>query len=262
MRCLLIDNTKNSKDEFTNILHYKLLQLLGESGVIRCSNATDVVSEINRGNLQAAILSGSSLNLSEPNRIELVRKSITSLLRLKIPILGICFGMQLICTVYGGAVERMVQPVKGEETIFVSEDSVLLGGGTSNLKVTLSHGDRVTEVPQDFKTFSRSSSGATMIVECIKYNRFGVQFHPEKLPDGEETCVISNFLKYSNEINTLPMELSSHATFYWKIICLINHNMSWASLDVHLRDVGITRDVALALWRHHIHKRKIRARLL
>ena len=135
---------------------------------------------INSHKFDAAILSGSSLNVSQPTKLDHVKKSICTLIRLQdIPILGICFGMQLMCHAYGGCVKRLIEPIKCEQVIEVSKDSALLNGKETKLKVVLSHQDFVEYLPSDFKSFS-SSNGCIQIMECISLLRFGVQFHPER----------------------------------------------------------------------------------
>ena len=114
MKILLIDNTKPEKDHFTQQLDERLKELLGRQGeVVRCTTAEDVLraTYINEDAFDAAVLSGSSLNLSQPQCVGIISKSTSALLRMAhIPILGICFGMQLMCSVYGGNVRRLDAP--------------------------------------------------------------------------------------------------------------------------------------------------------
>ena len=173
--------------------------------VIRCSTTKEVLEQITLHDFDAAILSGSSLNLSQPTRIQYTRKSILALLRLTdIPVLGICFGMQLIASMYGGVVERLNLSRETEETIKVNEGCVLLRGECKTIKVTLSHQDFVKQLPTDFVEYSKCGE-CIQIMECLKYLRFGCQFHPERKPKNESICVLKNFFNFVILINTFYM---------------------------------------------------------
>jgi GMP synthase (glutamine-hydrolysing) len=186
MRVLLVDNTKADKCDFTLKLE-ALLETMVE--IVRFEDTTD--------DFDAAILSGSSLNLSEPNRMEWYHKSINVLLRMgSRPVLGICFGMQLICSAYGGKVGRLQSKEQCQPSIDVRAGSVLLNGEACSMRVTLSHQDYVSVVPPGFVSYSRRGEHI-QIVESLEFMRFGVQFHPECAAPLETRCVLRNFLAFA-----------------------------------------------------------------
>ena len=123
MRILLVDNTKNNKCDFTRILEKKLLFFTKDVTV--CDDI-EKINDITNQMFDAIILSGSSLNLSQPNKIEYINKSVNILLRYSdTPILGICFGMQLILASYGSNIKRLETPQNKECMINVDKNSIL-----------------------------------------------------------------------------------------------------------------------------------------
>jgi len=244
MKVLLIDNTKQDLCEFTRLLERKLQYFTRD--IIVCNSVESVIDLLNVEEIDAVILSGSSLNLSQPNKIEYMRKSIGTLLRLhETPVLGICFGMQLIATMYGGTISRLSQPIQTEATIIVEPGSLLLNGESKHINVTLSHQDYIQTVPKDFKVYS-CRQNCIQIIESLKFLRFGVQFHPEKQVQGEDTCVLYNFFNYIKERNSLPLEIRDEC----RIPILFSiRSMKLGEIEKKWK---IDRNQVMHLWRHHI----------
>jgi len=113
---------------------------------------------------------------------------------LGLPILGICYGMQLMGKMLGGRVERGQVREFGPAQIEVLEPGTLFAGLGARLDVWMSHGDRVVELPPGFSLAARSSNGVAAAMADESRRLYGVQFHPEVVhtPRGKE--VLSNFL--------------------------------------------------------------------
>ena len=244
MKVLLIDNTKQDLCEFTRLLEKKIHYFTRD--IIVCNSVDTVIDLLNVEKIDAVILSGSSLNLSQPNKMEYMRKSICTLLRLyETPILGICFGMQLIATMYGGTISRLLQPVQTEATIHVDPGSLLLNGESKNIQITLSHQDYIQTVPKDFKVYS-CRQDCIQIVESLKFLRFGVQFHPEKQVEGEDACILYNFFNYIKERNSIPLEISDECR-----IPILFSIGKMKMIDIE-KKWNIDRNRLMCLWRHHV----------
>ena len=226
MKLLLVDNSKANLCEFTRILESKLTNMT--SSLTCCQTIDEVIKFTNECQYDAVILSGSSLNLSQPQKFNNIHKSVAVLLRLSnIPILGICFGMQMISTAYGGCVKRLVNTVNEEKTIHIKKGSVLLNGEACNMTVTLSHQDFVENIPSDFKSYSKLSD-VHQVIESVKFQRFGVQFHPERKAQNENICILDNFLKYVNEKNNIPPTLEIDEIQRIQLLMDIKYkNTSW-----------------------------------
>ncbi|MGE5589614.1 MAG: glutamine-hydrolyzing GMP synthase [Bacillota bacterium] len=116
------------------------------------------------------------------------------LLRLGIPVLGICYGMQLISYQLGGNVQRADKREYGYADLNVREGGGLLDGLGPSTQVWMSHGDSVVEAPSGFRILGSTDNTPTAAIADLDHRLFGVQFHPEvgHTPRGRE--VIQNFL--------------------------------------------------------------------
>jgi GMP synthase (glutamine-hydrolysing) len=116
------------------------------------------------------------------------------LFELGIPILGICYGMQLTCRKFGGRVEAADHREYGRAMLEVTDHGDLFHGLPDTLTVWASHGDRVEEIPDGFASIGRSDNAPFAAVRHENGRFFGLQFHPEvaHTPDGPE--ILRNFL--------------------------------------------------------------------
>ncbi|TYP54195.1 glutamine-hydrolyzing GMP synthase [Thermosediminibacter litoriperuensis] len=110
-----------------------------------------------------------------------------------IPILGICYGMQLMCHMLGGRVEPAETPEYGRAELMVDEEDGIFSGLEKNLTVWMSHGDSIITLPEGFRTLARTKNTPHAAIGNGR-NLFGVQFHPEvaHTPRGKE--ILNNFL--------------------------------------------------------------------
>lgn len=111
-----------------------------------------------------------------------------------IPVLGICYGMQLMCNELGG---RVTRPEKHEygHTVFYRDGSCPLFEGVSEkTAVWMSHGDSVAEMPAGFGLAGHTDLTPTAAVADEARRLYGVQFHPEVVHTEEGTQMLKNFL--------------------------------------------------------------------
>ncbi|MBX2975471.1 MAG: glutamine-hydrolyzing GMP synthase [Ignavibacteriaceae bacterium] len=113
---------------------------------------------------------------------------------LEIPILGICYGLQLICTKLGGKVESATDREYGKAILEIDGASKLLANLPQTSSVWMSHGDLVTKVPDDFEIIGSSAHTTFCALENINRNIFGVQFHPEVNHTEFGITIIKNFV--------------------------------------------------------------------
>ena len=116
------------------------------------------------------------------------------LLELGVPVLGICYGMQLLARVMGGTVERGGSGEYGPATIEVVERNAFFGGCDDREPVWMSHGDRVTALPEGTVPTARTPTVDVAAFADPARRLYGVQFHPEvyHTPRGEQ--MLRNFL--------------------------------------------------------------------
>jgi len=157
----------------------------------------DLRGRIDKTGPDMIILTGSNYMLSKSDtrlvfqqEIDLVRKSET-------PILGICFGHQLIGSAYGSEVIDLGSTIRQFKEVKILEKNPLFNGLPDSIKVAESHRQALDRVPDSFRHLAES---ATSHVEAIAHTNkplVGVQFHPERSddlhPHGRE--IIQNFIK-------------------------------------------------------------------
>lgn len=111
-----------------------------------------------------------------------------------IPILGICYGMQLMNLAHGGIVQSLPLKEYGKQSIFLKMGSPLFEGINQEEIVWMSHGDSVEKLAPDFQCAALSASGLPSII-CHKTRLFfGVQFHPEVTHTQNGSRLLKNFL--------------------------------------------------------------------
>ncbi|MFO0697154.1 MAG: glutamine-hydrolyzing GMP synthase [Polyangiales bacterium] len=115
---------------------------------------------------------------------------------LGVPVLGICYGMQLTCHLLGGKVERANEREYGPARIDVNEAVGLLHGFATGeqVDVWMSHGDRVEALPAGFRVIARSGNSPYAAVANTERRIFGVQFHPEVVHTPRGVEMLRGFL--------------------------------------------------------------------
>ena len=113
---------------------------------------------------------------------------------LGIPVLGICYGMQLMTQQLGGRVERCDKREFGRATLALDGTSEIFAGFSGGAEVWMSHGDRIESMPAGFQLMAHTDGCPVAAMKDEKRQFFGVQFHPEVVhtPRGDE--MIGNFL--------------------------------------------------------------------
>ena len=115
--------------------------------------------------------------------------------KLGVPVLGICYGVQLFAQFLGGRVEKGQKREYGKGTLRVKDDRcALFQKLPRQLQVWNSHGDKLTTIPADFKSVAITENSEYAAIENRAKNFFGLQFHPEVVhtPRGKE--ILANFV--------------------------------------------------------------------
>jgi len=122
---------------------------------------------------------------------------------LDVPVLGICYGWQLMAKLLGGKVESANKEY-GIEELEVTTSSELTEGLPERLAVVMSHGDTVTELPPDFFTIGSTEAVEYAVVKHQRKNWYGVQFHPEAEHTEMGSTVLANFARVCLETLSKP----------------------------------------------------------
>ncbi len=114
--------------------------------------------------------------------------------KLGIPVLGICYGMQLMAKSMGGRVHSAKKREYGYAQLKVRSKNPLLQNLAKNTQVWMSHGDEVVKLPPDFKVIGYTKNSQAASIEDKYRKLYGVQFHPEVVHTPEGKKIIKNFL--------------------------------------------------------------------
>ena len=98
---------------------------------------------------------------------------------LGVPVLGICYGEQLMAHMLGGKVGKSPQREFGHGTLSISKKGKLFAGLPKILRVWNSHGDRLEKLPKCFEAIASTENSPFATIQDPKHNFYGMQFHPE-----------------------------------------------------------------------------------
>jgi GMP synthase (glutamine-hydrolysing) len=148
------------------------------------------LEQIARRKPRGIVLSGGPASVYADGAPSLDRR----LLELGVPVMGICYGMQLLVHTLGGRVEQAEVGEFGRSDLHVSEPGTLLRGMPREQTCWMSHRDTVFESPPGFTALASSSASPVAAVEDTARGIYGIQFHPEVVhtPYGEE--ILTRFL--------------------------------------------------------------------
>ncbi len=140
--------------------------------------------------LEGIIFSGgpSSVNNSNAPQID------SKIFDLNIPILGICYGLQLLSKSFGGEVGKSKVKEYGYAHLNKLKDTTLLKGIKNNAKMWMSHSDSVKSLPKGMSLTASTENCKYAVLEDSVNNRYGVQFHPEVHHSQEVQIIIKNFV--------------------------------------------------------------------
>jgi GMP synthase (glutamine-hydrolysing) len=136
------------------------------------------------------ILSGGPASVYDPN----APKCDPEIFSLGVPILGICYGMQLACQVLGGAVKPAASREYGRAACRIHESAALFDGVSPETTVWMSHGDQVDAVNGDFLALAATDTCPIAAVRHFSRPVYGLQFHPEVGHTPEGGKILRNFL--------------------------------------------------------------------
>ncbi|MFL2895737.1 MAG: glutamine-hydrolyzing GMP synthase [Candidatus Pelagibacter sp.] len=175
--------------QFTQLIARRIREL----GVFSEIVSHKEIGKLNQDNLFGIILSGGPLNVYQDKKIKLNK----NIFDFQCPILGICFGHQIISKFYGGKVKSSKTREFGFARIKKTKNS-LLTQNFFNKKNTndvwMSHADHVTKIPKDFKNIASTKNSRFTIIENFDLKRYGVQFHPEVTHTLKGKILLKNFV--------------------------------------------------------------------
>ncbi|MBN1804750.1 MAG: glutamine-hydrolyzing GMP synthase [Sedimentisphaerales bacterium] len=146
--------------------------------------------ELSRLGVKGLILSGGPASVYDKNALRCDEK----IFELGIPILGICYGMQLGCQILGAKVIAAQRREYGRTNLSILENSDLFANLPESIIAWASHGDQVGELSSDFIKLATTETCPFAAVRHNKKKFFGVQFHPEVSHTPKGSQILKNFL--------------------------------------------------------------------
>jgi len=147
-------------------------------------------AEVAQKNPAAIILSGGPSSVYEENSPRLDAK----ILELGIPVLGICYGFQVLAQALGGRVDKTGKREYGATDLELSSGGTLLASQPDLQVCWMSHGDQVMEAPSGFEVLASTATTPVAAFESLDKRIFGVQWHPEVKHSEQGQQVLKNFL--------------------------------------------------------------------
>jgi GMP synthase (glutamine-hydrolysing) len=177
---LLVNNVSSYLDD--------LKECLNKLGALYTVRKYDELNGNSIKNYDGVILSGRTNNAKELNvsNIQIVKAAYND----DKPLLGICYGAEIIALTFNGSLRRLNERIVGENEINVNEDNMLTN--RKSLNVFESHGYYIARLPEEFTCIADSSNCKYEMIEHRKRQIFGTQFHPEVSREGME--ILRNFI--------------------------------------------------------------------
>jgi GMP synthase (glutamine-hydrolysing) len=146
-------------------------------------------AEIAKRNPIGIIFSGGPRSVSEPDapRVD------PAVFKLGQPILGVCYGMQLLTDMLGGTVGKSGHREFGHAQVSSSGNGALFAGTPETFRVWASHGDFVATVPDGFEVTATSATAPIVGMQCLDQRLFGILFHPEVVHTEYGADILRNF---------------------------------------------------------------------
>ncbi len=183
-------------------------------------------SKIDEHELSGIVLSGSPSSVYEDN----APIPNDNLFALGVPILGICYGMQLISYKFGGKIANSNKKEYGHATIKIDINDELMNKNLHGSSVWMSHGDRVEKLPNGFEVVAHTDNSPYAVIRNLKKRIWAIQFHPEVVHTEKGKAIFDNFLTIcgadrgwnmsnfmQNTIDTLREKLKNK-----KVLCAIS----------------------------------------
>ncbi|NTV28589.1 MAG: glutamine-hydrolyzing GMP synthase [Candidatus Omnitrophica bacterium] len=115
--------------------------------------------------------------------------------KLGLPILGVCYGMQVITQIFGGKVNKCKDREYGRAELFVDSNRDLFANLPTNLTCWMSHGDEIIQMPAGFEKIAHTLNNNCAAMANRSKKIFGVQFHPEVIHTQRGTQILQNFVQ-------------------------------------------------------------------
>ena len=195
MKIIVVNNYKEPSQTDRAVLNIE--KCIGQSIEKMDYKEQDLPSKIVESEPDLVILTGSSALLSKPRTRELFQPEIDLVRSAKFPVLGICYGHQIIGSAFDAPMRDLGQMFRGYEKVSVVKKHPLFDGLPSDLVVSESHRQELTKVPNEFQHLAQSTTSKVEAMVHRSRPIYGLQFHPERSNDEHPhgRMILQNLLK-------------------------------------------------------------------
>ena len=185
----------DSGSQYTHLIKRNFRDLDKEAEIINAREPYENVKE-KIESAERIVLSGgpSSVSVDKDSLTRIITEKVKTK-EITVPILGICYGHQMIADVWGAKVEKGKSAEYGVSEITVDNEDVILKGLPEKFKAWVSHFDEVKELPEGFEALAHSE---TCGIEAMRHKErpvFAIQFHPEVWHTENGEKILENFIK-------------------------------------------------------------------
>ncbi len=173
--------------QFTQLIARRIREMNVYSVIVACNIAFDRLVQMSP---QALILSGGPSSVYDPDSPVCDER----VLKMNLPVLGICYGLQWMSHKLGGKVEPAARREYGFAQLDAAGSGEILKGIPTPLRVWNSHGDHVTKVPPGFQITGRTEN-AVSVIENPQLKQYAVEFHPEVRHTDRGSQILKNFVQ-------------------------------------------------------------------
>jgi GMP synthase (glutamine-hydrolysing) len=194
---LIIDNGS----QYTHLIKRNCRELGFDSEMLYAKAPWEKVEEFMKSGIAKIILSGGpgSVYTDPPNLSSMICRKVKDE-EIMLPLLGLCYGHQMISHVWGAKVDKGKSAEYGMGEVEIDDEDILFKGVPKKFRAWVSHYDEAKELPKGFRKLAHSES---CMIEAMRHESrqiFGVQFHPEVWHTEHGEDILRNFL----EISGLP----------------------------------------------------------
>ncbi len=173
--------------QFTQLIARRIRELKVHSEILPWDAP---IERIKSEALSGVVISGGPMSVSDEGAPTVPEE----LFGLGVPVLGVCYGMQLATKIFGGVVTSGSSREYGRTAITVREESPLFSGTSASFEVWMSHGDHIDHLAPGFRCVAETANGVPAAMENPEKGVWGLQFHPEVVHTAFGTRILSNFL--------------------------------------------------------------------
>lgn len=171
--------------QYNQLISRRIREMNVYSEIIPYNQKIETISK----DIKGIILSGGPSSVYDDNAPSLD----DDIFKFNVPILGVCYGMQLLMQYYGGVVKSSNKREYGKCLITLTKNTLLNHNMKKTSTVWMSHSDHVVSVPNEFEIIAKTDSSIAM-VQNIEKKIYTVQFHPEVTHTEEGSKLLSNFI--------------------------------------------------------------------